>query len=40
MESRKIVLMILLAGQQRGQRHFGHSEGISGGMIWENSIET
>ena len=32
--------MILLAGQQRGQRHFGHSEGISGGMIWENSIET
>ena len=28
MESGKIVLMILLAGQQRGQRHFGHSESV------------
>ena len=26
----KIVLMILLAGQQRRQRHFGHSGGRSG----------
>ena len=27
MESRKIVLMILLAGHQRRHRHFGHSQG-------------
>ena len=44
MESRKTVLMILLAGQQRRLRlkeqTFGHSGEGQGGMIWESSIET
>ena len=43
MESRKMVPMILHAGQQRRHRHkeqtFGIREG-EGGMIWENSTET
>ena len=44
MESRKTVLMILLAGQQRRLRlkeqTFGHSGEGQGGMIWGSSNET
>ena len=41
MESRKIVLTLLLKGQQRRHvRHFGHRGGRRRRMIEENSIET
>ena len=41
MESRKIVLTLLLKGQQRRHvRHFGHRGGRRRRMIRENSIET
>ena len=44
MESRKLVLMVLLAGQTRRHRHKGQTCGHSGGrrgpdgIIWESSL--
>ena len=45
MESRKIVLMILLEGNKEyTHRHkeqtFGHRREGEGGMIWESNIKT
>ena len=45
MESRKMVLKNLFAGQQWRNRYreqtYGHGEkGGEGGMIWDNGIET